>query len=146
MAAKLAASDFLRSRTPDSERIVIAINKVENLTSDIIPESDQWWMMAHVRDAQGIRTLSEQKNIRVVIPAEILRKAKKSKELPEEAALARSPTHEMSATFRSATRNKRLDRTDAYLCEYRITSIKDGSLEWADSFEFKKVAFGRSYD
>src|SRR6185295_14329622 len=82
MAAKLAASDFLRSRTPDSERIVIAINKVENLTSDIIPESDQWWMMARVRDAQGIRTLSEQKNIRVVIPAEFLRKAKKSKELP----------------------------------------------------------------
>jgi hypothetical protein len=146
LATKLRGSDFLKERGPESERMVVAIHRVENLTTDIIPESDQWFLMAKVRDSESMRVLAAQKNIRFVIPAEQLARAKRVGALPDEAALARNPTHEMTATFRSATRAAGLDRTDAYQCECRITSIGDGALAWVDVVEFKKVAFGRSYD
>lgn len=146
LAQKLRESEWLAERTPDSPRMVVAIHKVENLTTDIIPESEQWYIMSRIRDAESIRVLSDQKNVRFVIPAEFLRRAVRAKALPEEAAMARNPTHEMSATFRSAVRAAGLDRTDAYLCECRVTSLADGGLAWVDSVEFKKVAFGRSYD
>lgn len=146
IAAKLRASDFLKGRGPDSPRMVVAINKVENLTSDLIPSSEQWWLMQRVRDSIGLQTLSKERNVKFVIPAKFLRDAQRKGTLPEDAALERSPTHEMSATFRTATRTAQLDRTDAYLCEYRITDLSDGTLDWSDSFEFKRTAFGRSYD
>lgn len=146
IAAKLRASDFLKGRGPDSPRMVIAINKVENLTSDLIPSSEQWWLMQRVRDSIGIQTLSKERNVKFVIPAKFLRDAKRKGTLPEDVALERNPTHEMSATFRTATRTAKLDRTDAYLCEYRITELASGTLEWSDSFEFKRTAFGKSYD
>jgi len=146
IASKLRASDFLKGRGPDSPRMVVAINKVENLTSDVIPSSEQWWLMQRVRDSIGIQTLSNERNVRFVIPAKFLRDAQRTGALPEDAALERAPTHEMTATFRTATRTAKLDRTDAYLCEYRITDLGDGTLEWSDSFEFKRTAFGRSYD
>jgi hypothetical protein len=84
--------------------------------------------------------------VKFVIPAKFLREAQRKGTLPEDAALERNPTHEMTATFRTATRTAKLDRTDAYLCEYRITDLADGTLEWSDSFEFKRTAFGRAYD
>lgn len=146
IAAKLRASDFLKDRGPGSPRMVIAINKVENLTSDLLPSSEQWWLMQRVRDSIGIQTLSRDRNVKFVIPAKFLRDAQRKGTLPEDAALERSPTHEMSATFRTATRTAKLDRTDSYQCEYRITDLSDGTLEWSDSFEFKRTAFGRSYD
>lgn len=146
MAAKLRDSQFLRERTPDSERMVIAINKVENLTSDIIPSGEAWWMMTRVRDSIGIQVLSKEKNIRFVIPEEFLRQARGAGTLPADAGLARNPTHEMGATFRSVTRAASRNRTDAYLCEFRISSLADGETKWLDAFEFKKTAVGRSYD
>lgn len=146
ISAKLNASDFLKGRGPDSPKMVIAINKVENLTSDLIPASEQWWLMQRIRDSMGVQTLSKQRNIKFVIPAKFLNDAQRKNTLPEDVALERSPTHEMSATFRTATRTAKLDRTDAYLCEYRITNLTDGTLEWSDSFEFKRTAFGRAYD
>src|SRR5689334_9344693 len=46
MAAKLSASPLLAERNAHSPRMVIAISKVENLSSDLIPEGEQWWLMA----------------------------------------------------------------------------------------------------
>lgn len=146
IASKLRGSDFLKDRGSDSPRMVVAINKVENLTSDVIPSGEQWWLMQRVRDSIGVQTLSRERNVRFVIPAKFLREAQRKGTLAEDAAMERSPTHEMTATFRTATRTAKLDRTDAYLCEYRITDLSDGSLEWAETFEFKRTAFGRSYD
>src|SRR5947209_6180918 len=62
------------------------------------------------------------------------------------ADMAAKLAHEMDATFRSATRSKGKDRTEAYLVEYRITTLATGELVWDESFEFKRVATGLSYD
>ncbi|CAG0996590.1 hypothetical protein PHYC_02602 [Phycisphaerales bacterium] len=146
LAAKLSSSDFLLDRTADSPRISIAITKVENLSTDIIPETDRWYMMVKVRGSQQLDTLRRLRNIVFVVPAEHLRDSQTATEFDREYASGRKPTHEMSATFRSATRAAGQDRTDAYLCELRVTDLTTRELAWTDIVEFKKTAFGKAYD
>ena len=146
MASQLGSSDFLKERTPDSPPIVVAIDKVQNLTSDLIPEGQQWFLISRVRDQLDVGTLRKTRNIRFVIPKEFLDKAKIAGTIESDAGMQRAPTHQMSATFRSVTRSKGKDRTDAYLCEYRITEIGSGALAWTGEFAFKRTAFGRAYD
>ncbi|HYE62584.1 MAG TPA: hypothetical protein VD997_11370 [Phycisphaerales bacterium] len=146
MAQKLSASRLLAERTPDSPKMVIAIAKVQNLTSDLIPEGEQWMLMEKVKGSLPLLNLGRERNVAFVIPAEHLSAAKRAGTLPEEAALARNPTHEMTATFLSGTRMAGKDRTDAYLVEYRITSLSTGALEWVETFEFKRAASGIAYD
>src|SRR4051812_32541014 len=73
MAAKLADSRFLAERTPESPKMTIAVSKVENLSSDIITESEEWSLMQRVRDSLPIMQLGAQKNLVFVIPAEHMR-------------------------------------------------------------------------
>jgi hypothetical protein len=146
MAAKLRDSDLLAGRGPESSRMVIAISKVENLSSDLIPVGEQWLLMEKVRSSLPVVELGKQRNIAFVIPAEHLRGGRARGTLDEEYAAGRRPTHEMAATFRSGTRAAGRHRTDAYLVEYRITSLETGELEWAETFEFKRAAVGLSYD
>lgn len=146
MAAKLQESPWLRDRIATSEPIVVAITKVENLTSDLIPASEQWWMMTRVRDSADLVRVGREKNIRFVIPKEFLDQARNFGSITNEDVVERVPTHNMSATFRSATRAAQLDRTDAYLCDYRITRLATGELEWTETVAFKRVASGKSYD
>lgn len=146
MARDLAGSRFLAERGPDSERMVVAINKVENLSSDLMPAGEQWMLMERVKGSLPIVELGRQKNIAFVIPAEHLREGRERGTLPEGFAAGRRPTHEMAATFHSGTRVAGLDRTDAYLVEYRITDLATGELVWNGTFEFKRAAAGLAYD
>ena len=126
--------------------MTIAINRVTNLTSDMIPESAQWYMMERVKNSQSIGRLSRDKNIVFTIPAEHLRQAKAHGAVEEGFGQARAPTHVMSATFRSVTRSTGKDRTDLYYCEYEITDLATGEIAWTDKVEFKRVAKGESWD
>lgn len=146
LAFKLGSSDLVMDRTSSSPRMVIAIQKVENLSSDVIPEGDRWYIMARVRSSQSVDTISRVRNIAFVIPAEHLRGSSMQTELDREIGSGRAPTHEMTATFRSATRSAGRDRTDLYLCELRVTDLAIGQVVWTDIVEFKKTAFGRAYD
>jgi hypothetical protein len=141
LAAKLSASDFLRERTADSPRITIAITRVENLSADVIPEADRWYLMARVRDSQGVQELLRLRNVVFLLPA-VYEQAVNAEVAPE----STRPTHEMLATLHSSTRSAGRDRTDAYLCEMRITRLDTGEVVWSDIVEFKKTAFGKSYD
>lgn len=141
LAAKLSESDFLRGRSADSPRVVIAITRVENLSADVIPEADRWYLMARVRDSQGVQELRRLRNVVFILPGAYER-SNSADDPPAE----RRPTHEMLATLHSATRTAGKDRTDAYLCEMRITSLDTGEIVWSGLVEFKKTAFGKSYD
>lgn len=144
LAAKLADSRLLRERTAESPRMVVAIDKVENLSNDLIPESDQWYMMVRVRNSQSMESLRRLRNIVFVVPAEKARSG--VTEFDREFTSGRRPTHVMSATYTSAVRTAGKDRTDAYMCELRMTDIDTREVVFADSVEFKKVAFGKAYD
>ena len=142
MAASLNKSAFLADRTAAAPPMVITINKVENLTSDLISPAEQWMQTARIFGAFPIRELEKTKNIRFQIP-------------PEQQALVRQQgfteplnnlpqvTHVMTAVYRSSTRVVRdkeglpIGRQEFYFWEYKITNLANGALVWQDSVEFK---------
>jgi hypothetical protein len=147
VAEKLRASDFLAKRTPESPPLTITINKVLNYTSDVIRDSDRWYLMYRVIDSFSIKTLSKEKNISLVIPAERLQELKAKVGTGDGAiGQGRKPTHVMEATFRSLTYLAGKDRTDAYYCQYSIVEVASGETVWSDKFEFKRAAVGRAYN
>lgn len=146
ITSKLAGSDFLASRTPDSPPLTITLRKVINYTSDVIRDSDRWYLMYRVLDSFSIQTLSKERNIRITIPVERLAELRANVPDAERAASARAPTHIMEAIFRSVTASSNSNRTDAYYCQYRITELASGQVVWSDRFEFKRAAVGRAYN
>lgn len=156
MADSLAGSSFLAGRTPESEPIYITINRVENLTTDIIPMPEQWMLMARVQGAMSLQQLSQQHNIHFQIPPErqqMLRDRGYGQTLHE---LPRT-THVMHAVFMSAPRTgseqqRRADerfvgrRTDHYYLEYSITELDTRQVEWMETFEFSREAAGLAID
>ncbi len=155
MVSSLAASDFLRDRTPDSPLAIITINKVENLTSDPIPPGEQWMLMARLQGALPIRELGKRKNIRFQIPPERQLLASEGGYRGDFTdPTAQTPaTHVMKATFRSSTRVARTkshslvnDRVDYYTMQYVIESIQTREIVWTYSFEFKRQARGLAID
>jgi hypothetical protein len=153
MAASLAASSFLADRAPDSPPIVVTINKVENLTSDIIPPAEQWMTMARLQGSLPIRQLSRDRNIRFQIPPERRRLVEGAGgRVPPEQQQQYVPTHVMTALFRSSTRTGRdgkghVDvRQDYYLLQYQITELQSRQIVWEDAFEFKREASGLLID
>ena len=148
MAEKLASSDFLRDRTAASPPVTITLSKVVNYTSDVIRDSERWYLMYRVLDSLPLRELRTSKNIKVVIPRERLEDLRLAAGDPNLPPLGeqRDPTHVMDATFRSVTYQSGKARTDAYYCQYRITDIRSGEVAWSDGFEFKRSALGRLID
>lgn len=147
MGNRLLESSFLADRGPDSPPVTIAIDRVENLMQrTMLPTEDLWAIMNQFAASSDIMRVGRLKNIRFVIPADHLREGMMRGDFEAGYAANRSPTHQMAAVFRSIPRSIGGYRTDAYLCEFRILSLTDGSLEWSDQFQFKREAFGKIYD
>lgn len=149
LAAKLSQSDFLRDRTPDSRAMVIALNSVENLSTDLLSEGERWYLMDRTIDSRAFEVLGHERNIRFVIPAEkldLLRGRLESEGRAAPIASDRTPTHAMTVKLRSITRTAGRDRTDLYDCQATITDLADGAIVWTDSFAIKRIAAGRSYN
>jgi hypothetical protein len=153
MAESLRRCPAIAQRTPQSPLWVITIEKVENLTTDVMTEGEQWYIMARVRGMLPMLALHEQKNIRFVIPAERKQAmladpniGPKVGELGDAFADRRQPTHAMQATFRSVTRADATNRTDLYVCDFQLLTIATGEPVWNDEFSFKRAAAGHVWD
>ena len=147
LKAKLAVSDPLAERTPDSPKMVIAITKVRNeMVAEMMPEATKWYLMAKIKSTLPLALLSRDKNILFTISAEHLRAARQRGTVAEDFAAERKPTHTMVATFRSVVRSTGKDRTDVYFCEFELLDLETGEIVWNDTVEFKRTAHGRSWD
>ena len=150
MAQKLAASDALKQRGPDSEPWVVSFDKALNLSSDLITDSERWYVVHKVQSSLPLQALSQQKNLTFVMPAERLRALRRDPNLDIAAdpnfGAQRRPTHQMTATFRSITRADALNRTEAYYIEFELLDLRSGEPEWIDKFEYKRAATGHIWD
>ncbi len=151
MRDSLAGSAFLAGRHAGSPRAVIVLNRVENLSSDVISTAEQWMLVARVRSALPIREMARQRHIVFQITPEryeLLREA--GFEGPLENPMP--PTHVMAATIRSARRSGRVEadvtdrRAEYYHLEYRITEVRSRIVVWSDGFDLKRQAAGRVID
>ena len=146
MAASLRASPFLAGRGPQSPRMVIAVSKVENLSSDILSDGEKWYLMDRVIDSAAINALRNSDNIRFVIPAEKLRLLNQKLEPDQQAGADRDPTHTMTARLLSLVRTAGKDRTDLYYCQFTLTDLASGEIVWTDNFAIKRIARGKAYN
>lgn len=146
IAQSLAASEFLKDRTPASEPMRIAIERATNLSTDLIPQSEQWWLMQRIRSSLPLRALSRDRAISFVIPAEQAEHLKQAGFELAGAVDQRAPTHVMAATIRSITRTADDHRTDLYAADYTITDLAAGEVVWTGSFVFKRAAVGKAWD
>lgn len=152
MAESLLHSDALAARGPGSPPWVVSMEKVRNLTSDVMTDSEQWMIMARLRATTPLRALWDEKNVRFVLPPEAATRL--NDELVESGTLAegdpqparRTPTHMLTATFRSVTRATAEARTDLYYCEFQLLDLNTGEPIWSDRFEFKRQALGHVWD
>lgn len=149
MAQSLTLSPWLAERGPDSTPIVVSIDKVRNLSSDVMTESEQWFVIQRLRSSLPITALWDQKKVRFVIPPQRREAMQRRDDLGPDAdnfGTQRQPTHQMTATFRSITRADATHRTDLYYCEFEILDITAGTPVWIDKFEFKRDARGHVLD
>ena len=148
-AANLMASDIMHERTPDSPRWVVSIDKVQNLSHDVMSQGEQWFVMNHLRASLPVRQMRQEKNIVFVLPVEAAMRAQQYAERHgmETAPLTdRQPTHVMQATFRSALRQDEKGATELYYCEFEIREIGERELVWKDDVTFKRIARGHIWD
>jgi hypothetical protein len=148
MARSFMASAAVRERTPQSPTWRIAIDAVENLTSDVMTASEQWSIMARLQSSLPLMELQEHRNILVLIPPERavqLLNSGDPKDL-EDFARDRKVTHNLLATFRSVTRATPEGRVDYYLCEFELLDGATAQTLWTDRVEVKRQARGRLWD
>jgi hypothetical protein len=149
MAQSLLASDALAERGPGSEPWIVSIDKVLNLSDDVMNENEQWSIMAQVRGAAPIAALWDDKAVRFVIPPERvmqLRASAYGADFKECFGVDRQVTHTMTATFRSVTRAQAEHRSDLYYCEFDLLDLATNEPVWSDRFEFKRQARGHVWD
>ena len=149
IAQQLAAADVFASRSPESPRWVIAIRKVENLTSDVMGQAERWYIMERIRAQTPVAALWRERNMRFVIPEEQRRAVRERFEIQLEApgfGDERAPTHVMEGTFRSVTRAVSRGRTELYYFEATLLDLATGQPVWSGTFEYKRDARGHVWD
>lgn len=146
MAEQLAASDWLAGRSASDDVVIVAIDRVENLSSDVIPSGEQWLMVDRLRAGLPMQQLSVDRAVKFVIPAERLKELRGSSAEFADVGLERSPTHRMGGVIRSVTRVGGGGRTDLYVFDCVIEDLMQGATVWTGSFEVKRLAFGRGWD
>ncbi len=149
MARSLLTSDALAQRGPDTEPWVVSIDKVLNLSDEVMTTNEQWAIMAQVRGAAPITALWDEKAVRFVIPPQRvleLRNSEYGSDFGDGFASDRRVTHTMTATFHSVTRAQAKQRSDLYYCQFDLLEFSTGETVWSDKFEFKRQAKGHVWD
>ena len=147
MSDSLAASEALQGRGPDSPPWVVSIDKVTNLTSDVMSVSEQWSIIEQIRASLPMIELGDTKNISFVLPPERRASLEAQAGVTDASPIDKlQTTHVMTATFRSVTRAVSDGRTELYYCEFELLDLERGAPVWADRFEYKRSARGKIWD
>jgi len=145
MSQSLRHSDAIEERSAASEPMVISFDKVRNLSSEIMPQGEQWGIIAMVRSAQPIKQLWDDKRIVFVIPAQYAidqRDTIDAERADKGFGTERAVTHTITATFRSVTRAQVDRRVDVYACQFEMIDLRSGTTVWIDEFNFQREAMG----
>jgi len=147
MAQSLRQSEAINDRTLTSDPWMISIDKIQNLTNDIIPISEQWAVMGMLRSSFQMTELWDLHRVAFVIPPEKAQRLRNELQNdPIQLSNDRQVTHTLIATFRSITRATEDHRSDYYYLEFELLPIEGGQPVWIDRFEIKRQAFGSLLD
>ena len=148
MSRSLAADEAVAQRGPTSERWVVSMERVTNLTDDPMTPTEGWYLVRRLRASLPLRALGEEKNIVFVLPPEsvaALRDDAREEGLTDFGE-ERRPTHTLSGKLESLTRAMEKARTDSYLGTFQLIDLRSGEPTWQDKFEIKRNAVGSVRD
>lgn len=135
MTVSLLEDEVIGTRDGDSERWVISIDRVRNLTEHPMTVRQRWAAMARLRSRLAQTDFAQERNIAWILPPDRWQQYASDSYNPRAQRLL--PTHSLHATFYSDTTSSLAGRSDAYLCAFTLTDLNTGSVIWEDSFEVK---------
>lgn len=150
-AAQLAKAKPIEGRTPQSDPpMVIAFQKVTNLSGDIMTPGDQWAALNQVRGTADVQRLWDDKRVAVVLTADQTRKQVQSgieeTRSGTSYAVDRHPTHIITATLHGTQRSAGNERTDLYVWQFEMFDLATNQLVWSGECLIKRRAFGSQRD
>jgi hypothetical protein len=148
MAQSLNGAQRIKERGPDSEPWAIVVDRVRNLTTDVMTPAEQWAIMHRIQDSQPMQRLWDEKRIRFLLPAAKIKTLRQRGVAGVESVASDrpQPTHSLTAVFRSAMRAEPRARTDMYYCQFSLMDLRSGQAVWADRVAFKRQARGHIWD
>lgn len=152
-AMSASLSREFAQRGPSDEPWVVSIQRVTNLSGDVLTVGEQWYPMGKLVSSRSMQELWDAHRVMVVIPAERQRLllTRSPGEFDErfggvQGGERTRPTHVLNATLRSVTRGGFEARTDLYVAEFEMTELASGTPVWNDRFELKRQALGAVWD
>ena len=155
LAEKFRESDFLAARSAASPTGAVSIVNVKNLTTDVIPLSLQWNLMAQLAGLLSELPACRATHLDFQLPPDRVAFLRRYGKTPEEMNLSPAPpTHIMSAVFRSVRRAARGDGGTGheekthllYLLSVRIVNVQTRQMVFQGNIDFEVYAAGRSID
>ncbi len=145
-ARSLAASDAITVRGTESPPWVIAIRRPRNLSHDVIPVGERWFVIERLKDSLAISRLARERNLVFVIDRTRSEEGATIEDGEPTGFEQRHPTHVLESEFRSIERRSGEHRTDAYAFAASLRDLSNGEIVWNDSFVIKRGAHGRAWD
>ncbi len=148
MAKSLQTCPAIQKRVASDAPWLVSVQKVTNLSSDILTPGEQWYAVKRVQASAPIQKMWESHRIQFVLNAEeaALQTGAQPEEFDANYAKDRRVTHVITATYRSATRNQSDVRSDLYVCIFEMKELATGISVWSDEFTIKRQAFGSLRD
>lgn len=148
MAKSLQACPAIQKRVGTDAPWTVSVQKVTNLSSDILTPGEQWFAVKRVQASQPIQSMWKSHAIHFVLNADeaALQTGRQPEDFDANYAKDRKVTHVITATYRSATRNQGDARTDLYVCIFEMKDLATGESVWSDEFTIKRQAFGSLRD
>lgn len=155
LAEKFRASKFLAARSEASPTATVSIVNVKNLTTDVIPLSLQWNLMAQLAGLLSELPDCRASHLDFQLPPDRVAFLRRYGKPPEQMNIDPTPpTHIMSAVFRSVRRAGRDDNGAGheddthllYLLSVKIVDVKTREMVFQGNIDFEVKATGRSID
>jgi len=147
MAASLAGAPAITERGSDSDRWVVAMERISNRTNQLITDGEKWLYVARLRSRLAAADLSDRVNLIWVMPPERWAEVVDELDDPREPLeLRTAPTHQLTGTFLALTTTSGAGRSDTTVSSYQLVDLATGELVWEDAWEVKRAVSGRTYD
>lgn len=148
MAKSLQACPAIQKRVGTDVPWTVSVQKVTNLSSDILTPGEQWFAVKRVQASAPIQKMWESHAIKFMLNADeaALQTGRQPEEFDANFSKDRKVTHVITATYRSATRSQADARTDLYVCIFEMKDLATGQSVWSDEFTLKRQAFGSLRD
>ncbi len=143
MAESLLASPEIASRDGEAVPWIISVDRVMNLSSDVVPHRELWVFMGRLRGLLNQSDLAGRNITFVLSPEQAAALNQRNSDPTNQRA---TPTHALAATFHSLTLDDRSARSDTYVCVFNLIELTTDRVLWEDRYEVKRTVMRDEWD